>query len=125
MENGEDLCRIFIESSEPNTISDEYVGAMIDNLSGRQLNAVAEVAFATQKQIGGSDKIPDEDKKGEEDHPPKQQTERSPQQKRKWTPQDISANWPFNMIFLFHLLKCLKFSLMIKLHCKKPSKGPL
>jgi hypothetical protein len=68
---------------------------MIDNLSGRQLNALAEVVFANQEQIGRSYEISEEDKKEEEDCPQKQQTEGAPQQKCKWTQQDIRAIWPF------------------------------
>jgi hypothetical protein len=36
---------------------------MIDNLSERQLNVVAEVVFANQERIGCSDEIPEEDKR--------------------------------------------------------------
>jgi hypothetical protein len=77
---------IFTEPPEPNIIldedsEDEDDGGMIDNMSGRQLNALAEVVFANQERIGGSYEIPEEDKKEEEDRPPKQQTEGVPQQK--------------------------------------------
>jgi hypothetical protein len=41
-------------------------------VSGRQLNALAEVVFANQERIGGSHEIPEEDMKEEEDRPPKQ-----------------------------------------------------
>jgi hypothetical protein len=46
----DDVHLIFIEPPEPNIISDEdsadeNAGGMIHNLSGRQLNAVAEVVF--------------------------------------------------------------------------------
>jgi hypothetical protein len=68
---------------------------MIGNLSGRQLYALAEVVFANQERIGRSYEIPEEDKKEEEDCPPKQQTDGAPQQKRKWTQQDIRAVWSF------------------------------
>jgi hypothetical protein len=87
---------------------------MIHNLSGRQLNAVAEVVFANQERIGRSDEIPKEDMKEEADRPLKQQTEGAPQQKRKWTQQDEPFGFSFqNTTFLikeiFHQLKCMKF----------------
>jgi hypothetical protein len=63
-------------------------------LSGRQLNAVAEIAQAIQTQTGRSDEITDEDKKGEAGHPTKQHTERT-QEEHKRTLQDIRANQPF------------------------------
>jgi hypothetical protein len=72
MGDEEDVYCIFIQSSEPNIISDEDDSGMKDSLSGRLLNAVAGVVFTNEKETGISDKMPVGVKKEEEDRPLKQ-----------------------------------------------------
>ncbi|XP_045127380.1 piggyBac transposable element-derived protein 3-like [Portunus trituberculatus] len=91
-----DISRLYIEPPEPNVESDEDSadedeGGMLDNLTGRQLRAGAEVLFANNARTQLDPELSTDDAEGDNCKPSKKNEKRKRNQRkqRKWGKHDL------------------------------------
>lgn len=103
LEDGDDeVTSIYIEPPEPNIDSDEDSaeedeGGLIDNLTGKQLLAGAEVVFTNKERLGGEeleDASMVDNMATTENAEKKRRRTKTGKQQRNWTHQDLHTNMP-------------------------------